>query len=99
VENGVFGGGVFGVENGIIEVAMVFRGENGVMEFWSGRWDYWSAKWRFGVEMKSKRCFSIRRIDDITIPAADGKGELKRVDEVFDCRFESGRSEDFFFFF
>jgi isoleucyl-tRNA synthetase len=29
-------------------------------------------------------------IDDITIPSKKGKGVLKRVDEVFDCWFESG---------
>merc|ERR1719203_342289 len=29
-------------------------------------------------------------IDDITIPSKQGKGVLKRVDEVFDCWFESG---------
>jgi len=29
-------------------------------------------------------------IDDITIPSQKGKGVLKRVDEVFDCWFESG---------
>jgi len=29
-------------------------------------------------------------IDDITIPSKMGKGVLKRVDEVFDCWFESG---------
>eukprot|EP00928_Gymnodinium_smaydae_P030577 TRINITY_DN226_c1_g1_i1.p1 TRINITY_DN226_c1_g1~~TRINITY_DN226_c1_g1_i1.p1 ORF type:complete len:1155 (-),score=336.15 TRINITY_DN226_c1_g1_i1:363-3827(-) len=29
-------------------------------------------------------------IDDITIPSQKGKGKLKRVDEVFDCWFESG---------
>lgn len=30
-------------------------------------------------------------IDHITIPSQKGKGTLKRVDEVFDCWFESGR--------
>lgn len=30
------------------------------------------------------------KIDDITIPSQKGKGVLKRVDEVFDCWFESG---------
>ena len=29
-------------------------------------------------------------IDHITIPSKQGKGELKRVEEVFDCWFESG---------
>mmetsp|Transcript_12904 Transcript_12904/g.16973 ORF Transcript_12904/g.16973 Transcript_12904/m.16973 type:complete len:1170 (+) Transcript_12904:115-3624(+) len=29
-------------------------------------------------------------IDDITIPSKQGKGILRRVDEVFDCWFESG---------
>lgn len=30
-------------------------------------------------------------IDHITIPSKEGRGDLKRVDEVFDCWFESGR--------
>jgi isoleucyl-tRNA synthetase len=30
-------------------------------------------------------------IDQITIPSKQGKGELKRIEEVFDCWFESGR--------
>lgn len=30
-------------------------------------------------------------IDHITIPSKKGKGQLKRVEEVFDCWFESGR--------
>ncbi|KAJ3524394.1 hypothetical protein NM688_g8571 [Phlebia brevispora] len=30
------------------------------------------------------------KIDHITIPSRMGKGQLKRVDEVFDCWFESG---------
>lgn len=30
-------------------------------------------------------------IDHITIPSKQGKGVLKRVEEVFDCWFESGR--------
>lgn len=30
-------------------------------------------------------------IDHITIPSKQGKGDLKRVEEVFDCWFESGR--------
>ncbi|KAK1761488.1 isoleucyl-tRNA synthetase [Echria macrotheca] len=30
------------------------------------------------------------KIDHITIPSKKGKGELKRVEEVFDCWFESG---------
>eukprot|EP00211_Chloroparvula_japonica_P000221 CAMPEP_0119132324 /NCGR_PEP_ID=MMETSP1310-20130426/11776_1 /TAXON_ID=464262 /ORGANISM="Genus nov. species nov., Strain RCC2339" /LENGTH=1076 /DNA_ID=CAMNT_0007122951 /DNA_START=6 /DNA_END=3236 /DNA_ORIENTATION=- len=29
-------------------------------------------------------------VDDITIPSKDGKGVLRRVEEVFDCWFESG---------
>jgi isoleucyl-tRNA synthetase len=29
-------------------------------------------------------------VDQITIPSKDGKGVLKRIDEVFDCWFESG---------
>lgn len=29
-------------------------------------------------------------IDKITIPSKQGKGQLKRIDEVFDCWFESG---------
>lgn len=31
------------------------------------------------------------KIDHITIPSSTGKGQLKRVEEVFDCWFESGR--------
>ena len=30
-------------------------------------------------------------IDDITIPSQQGKGKLRRIEEVFDCWFESGR--------
>ncbi|KAI9759215.1 MAG: isoleucine--tRNA ligase [Chaenotheca gracillima] len=30
------------------------------------------------------------KIDNITIPSKKGKGDLKRIDEVFDCWFESG---------
>lgn len=30
-------------------------------------------------------------IDHITVPSSQGKGTLKRVEEVFDCWFESGR--------
>jgi len=30
------------------------------------------------------------KIDHITIPSSQGKGVLKRIDEVFDCWFESG---------
>ncbi|KAJ7594319.1 tRNA synthetases class I-domain-containing protein [Mycena floridula] len=30
------------------------------------------------------------KIDHITIPSAQGKGTLKRVEEIFDCWFESG---------
>lgn len=33
------------------------------------------------------------KIDHITIPSKKGKGVLKRVEEVFDCWFESGRYE------
>jgi len=33
------------------------------------------------------------KIDNITIPSKQGKGVLKRVEEVFDCWFESGRYE------
>ena len=33
------------------------------------------------------------KIDHITIPSKQGKGVLKRVEEVFDCWFESGRYE------
>lgn len=29
-------------------------------------------------------------IDHITIPSKQGKGDLKRIEEVFDCWFESG---------
>jgi isoleucyl-tRNA synthetase len=29
-------------------------------------------------------------VDPITIPSRQGKGVLRRVDEVFDCWFESG---------
>lgn len=31
------------------------------------------------------------KIDHITIPSRQGKGTLKRIEEVFDCWFESGR--------
>lgn len=31
------------------------------------------------------------KIDHLTIPSQKGKGVLKRVEEVFDCWFESGR--------
>ena len=31
------------------------------------------------------------KIDHLTIPSQNGKGVLKRVEEVFDCWFESGR--------
>jgi isoleucyl-tRNA synthetase len=30
-------------------------------------------------------------IDHITIPSKKGNGTLKRIEEVFDCWFESGR--------
>jgi len=30
-------------------------------------------------------------IDHITIPSKKGNGQLKRIEEVFDCWFESGR--------
>jgi len=29
-------------------------------------------------------------IDHITIPSKKGKGQLRRIEEVFDCWFESG---------
>ena len=32
------------------------------------------------------------KIAHITIPSQKGKGNLKRIEEVFDCWFESGRS-------
>ena len=35
-----------------------------------------------------------RSVDDITIPSTRGNGVLKRVPEVFDCWFESGRLVD-----
>lgn len=31
------------------------------------------------------------KIDHLTIPSQKGNGILKRVEEVFDCWFESGR--------
>lgn len=31
------------------------------------------------------------KIDHITIPSRKGKGVLRRIEEVFDCWFESGR--------
>jgi len=31
------------------------------------------------------------KIDHISIPSKQGKGNLKRIEEVFDCWFESGR--------
>jgi isoleucyl-tRNA synthetase len=31
------------------------------------------------------------KIDQLTIPSKQGKGALKRIEEVFDCWFESGR--------
>lgn len=37
-------------------------------------------------------------IDHITIPSQKGKGQLRRIEEVFDCWFESGRSGGFDFF-
>lgn len=30
------------------------------------------------------------KIDHITVPSKQGKGRLKRIEEVFDCWFESG---------
>jgi isoleucyl-tRNA synthetase len=36
------------------------------------------------------------KVDQITIPSEKGKGQLKRVEEVFDCWFESGRFVDIF---
>jgi isoleucyl-tRNA synthetase len=35
-------------------------------------------------------------IDHITIPSQQGKGDLKRIEEVFDCWFESGRCVETF---
>ena len=35
--------------------------------------------------------FSSFSVDEITIPSQQGKGQLRRVPEVFDCWFESGR--------
>lgn len=29
-------------------------------------------------------------VDHITIPSKEGRGELRRIEEVFDCWFESG---------
>jgi len=29
-------------------------------------------------------------IDDLTIPSKEGRGDLRRIEEVFDCWFESG---------
>ena len=39
--------------------------------------------------------FCFLSIDNITIPSKTGRGVLKRVSEVFDCWFESGRFVDF----
>lgn len=43
-------------------------------------------------ELSGRKFTDIHRhfIDDIEIPSKKGKGKLKRVDEVFDCWFESG---------
>lgn len=43
-------------------------------------------------ELSGKKITDIHRenIDDILIPAKDGKGDFKRVPEVLDCWFESG---------
>jgi isoleucyl-tRNA synthetase len=30
-------------------------------------------------------------VDGITIPSKQGNGDLRRIEEVFDCWFESGR--------
>lgn len=30
------------------------------------------------------------KVDHITIPSKQGKGDLKRIEEIFDCWFESG---------
>jgi isoleucyl-tRNA synthetase len=35
------------------------------------------------------------KIDHIEIPSKTGKGTLKRVEEVFDCWFESGRYAEY----
>lgn len=37
------------------------------------------------------------KIDHITIPSKQGKGNLKRIEEIFDCWFESGRYGDAFY--
>lgn len=43
-------------------------------------------------QLSGKRVTDLHRhfIDDIVIPSKQGKGDLRRVDEVFDCWFESG---------
>ncbi|KAI8462538.1 MAG: hypothetical protein J3K34DRAFT_182080 [Monoraphidium minutum] len=43
-------------------------------------------------ELSGKKVTDLHRhfIDDITIPSTMGKGQLRRVDDVFDCWFESG---------
>jgi len=43
-------------------------------------------------ELTGKKFDDIHRefLDDVTIPSKMGKGELRRVEEVFDCWFESG---------
>lgn len=35
------------------------------------------------------------KIDHITIPSKEGRGDLKRIEEIFDCWFESGRYEGY----
>ena len=42
---------------------------------------------RSGVRVKD---LHRENVDKITIPSKDGKGVLRRVEEVFDCWFESG---------
>ena len=44
-----------------------------------------------GQQEKNQISDLLNRIDHITIPSKKGKGVLKRVPEVFDCWFESGR--------
>ena len=43
-------------------------------------------------ELTGEKVTDIHRhfIDHLTIPSRKGKGTLKRIDEVFDCWFESG---------
>jgi isoleucyl-tRNA synthetase len=43
-------------------------------------------------KLSGKRLTDLHRefVDDVTIPAPSGNGVLRRIDEVFDCWFESG---------